>query len=188
MYCVSLFYSFGVGWGEAGYIRVEMTGDQYGPCGMYTYAVAPSLTFRRPPPNLLPAPPPKLYTPPAPPQVPAGSGKCLQDPPECYAAYLYGAQYGMGQQAFIASTCKLSNVSKVCPCWCLNIQPPSPPSPHVLSPAPPPKSWQSTACPSDRAKMCTAPANNATILAMCAKNTTFRAGCPCICQVMSISV
>ena len=46
--------SFGTGWGEQGFARVEMTGDQNGPCGMYTYVLAPSMTsFQRFPPDLI---------------------------------------------------------------------------------------------------------------------------------------
>ena len=36
--------SWGGGWGEGGYARVKMTGDYNGPCGMYGFAVYPSVS------------------------------------------------------------------------------------------------------------------------------------------------
>lgn len=37
--------SWGSGWGEGGYIRIAMTGDGDGPCGMYGYPMQPSTSF-----------------------------------------------------------------------------------------------------------------------------------------------
>eukprot|EP00798_Chlamydomonas_sp_ICE-L_P027483 gene27483-4789_t len=36
---------WGTGWGELGYARVAMTGDTWGPCGMYGFSAIPSLNF-----------------------------------------------------------------------------------------------------------------------------------------------
>lgn len=39
--------SWGSGWGESGYVRIRMTGDNAGPCQMQTYPHAPALTFSK---------------------------------------------------------------------------------------------------------------------------------------------
>ena len=186
--------SFGSGWGDKGFVRVEMTGDQNGPCGMYTYDVAPSFNFYRPPLSILPAvsapppaPPPASSPPPSP--LP-GSGQCHQDPQDCYLAFLFGGRLGASREEFIASICHLSNISRICPCWCAVNQPPSPPSPPMplaphppIPPAPPSLNWQSLACPSDDAKTCGSLAINASILQECGRNTSFRSDCSCTCEV-----
>eukprot|EP00798_Chlamydomonas_sp_ICE-L_P025982 gene25982-11668_t len=42
--------SWGKLWGEKGYARIAMTGNGYGPCGMYSFNVYPGLTFEATPP------------------------------------------------------------------------------------------------------------------------------------------
>ena len=42
--------SWGSGWGEGGYVKVAMSGDGVGPCGMYQVAMHPPSTFSK---NLL---------------------------------------------------------------------------------------------------------------------------------------
>ena len=190
--------SFGTGWGDKGFIRVQMTGDQNGPCGMYTYAVAPSFSFRRAPPSILPAPPstPPPSTSPPPSPLP-GSSQCPQDPPKCFKAFLFGGRLGASREEFIADICSLSNISRICPCWCAAIEPPSPPSPPrpplphppipPTPPLPPTISWQSQTCPRDEAKTCNSLVNNVSILQECGKNTSFRSACPCSCQVRNFN-
>ena len=184
--------------GDDGFIRVEMTGDTNGPCGMYTSVVTPSLNFRRVPPTLLPTPSPSPSPLPTlpwpPPQPPPGALQCLQDPHLCYQAFLYGATCTASpRQAFLNSFCLFPSISRMCPCWCSTTMPPSPPSswppprppkpPSPRPPAPPPLPWQASACSGDNRKVCSKQQSHATILHECAKNATFRSSCSCTCQV-----
>ena len=173
---------------------MEMTGDANGPCGMYTYAVAPTLKMRRPPPNLLPAPMPPMPSrtgvPPA-----NGSGVCSRDPPKCSQAFSYGnqCQGASSLQAMLTSFCAFPGVNSTCPCWCSNSTQHYPLPPHS-SPAssPPPiipvTPWQSVSCPTEfKSKACRSQTgSNATLSQMCAKNVTFRSACLCSCQVITI--
>ena len=97
--------SWGAGWGEGGYIRVAMTGDGTGPCGMYQWSYQPPSTFvevltgapvppltppssspppstpGNPPPLLPPSPPPPTIRPPPSPLRPPPSPVTPLPPP-----------------------------------------------------------------------------------------------------------
>jgi hypothetical protein len=68
--------SYGRAWGEAGYIKVRMSGDSYGTCGLYEMnAVIPYPAFQLALPgdelpDFPPAPPPLPPLPPLPPPPP----------------------------------------------------------------------------------------------------------------------
>ena len=75
--------SWGSYWGEAGYARIQMTGDQMGICGMYQYSLHPPSTFVEvltgapvvsPPPVRLPPRPPSPRPPLPPTASPSPSG------------------------------------------------------------------------------------------------------------------